>query len=311
MDSGILAEAADWILLFQSGNVSEQQREAFERWRATSPAHAQAWQRAEALLTTFDRIPEGVGSEALQRVSRVSRRRALRGLALLVLVAPTAWYVRSQLGGRWHESAVTARGQRRSMSLPDGTSVVLNTDSAIDVRFTQDKKEITLTRGEILITSHHDGRVDDRPFFVRTVQGSLRPLGTRFSVRLLGDATRVAVFEHAVEISPLGAEARVLSERQQATFTARGILATSSVEDSDALWERGMLLLKNHRLADVVAELGRYRAGVLRCDPAVADLRVSGALSLDDTDRALRVLAQMLPVRIESSQPNEILISPR
>jgi transmembrane sensor len=197
------------------------------------------------------------------------------------------------------------------MSLPDGTSVVLNTDSAIEVQFTQDKKEITLARGEILITSHHDGRVDDRPFLVRTAQGSLRALGTRFSVRLLGDATRVAVFEHAVEISPLGAETRILSEREQATFTTRGIGATSAVEDSDALWERGMLMLKNHRLADAVAELGRYRAGILRCDPAVADLRVSGALSLDDSDRALRVLEQMLPVRIDSTRPNEIVISPR
>jgi len=311
VDNGILAEAADWILLFQSGHVSEQQREAFERWRATSPAHAEAWQRAETLLTTFDRIPKGVGSQALQGTSRVSRRRALRSLVTLVVAAPTVWYVSSQLRGRWEETAVTARGQRRTMQLPDGTTVVLNTDSAIDVRFTPDKKEITLARGEILVTSGHDDRSDDRPLLVRTAHGSLRALGTRFSVRLMADATRSAVFEHAVEVVPVAAGARVLSDGQQATFTARGIVSMATVDDNDALWERGMLLLKNVRLADALAELGRYRTDVLRCDPAVADLRVSGALSLDDTDRALRVLGQMLPLRIDSSRPNEIFISPR
>lgn len=311
IDSDILAEAADWILLIQSGKLTQQQREAFEQWRARSPAHAQAWQRAEALLTTFDRIPGSIGSKTLQGVPKMSRRRALRGLALLVVVAPTAWYVSSQVRGRWQDTAFTARGQRRSMSLPDGTRVVLNTDSAIDIQFTPDKKEITLARGEILITSGHDDSADDRPLLVRTVHGSLRALGTRFSVRLIDNATRMAVFEHAVEISPLAADARILTRGQQATFAGRGILSTSTVDDSDALWERGMLLLKNLRLADVVAELSRYRTDVLRCDPAVADLRVSGALSLDDTDRALRVLTQMLPLRIESARPNEIVISPR
>lgn len=311
IDSGILAEAAEWILLFQSQNVSEQQRAAFEQWRARSPAHAQAWQRAEALLTTLDHIPSGVGSKALQGVSKMSRRRALRGLALLLVAAPTAWYVSLQARGHWRETAVTARGTRRSMSLPDGTIVVLNTDSAIDIQFTHDKKEITLTRGEILVTSSHEGPSDERPLLVRTAHGSLHALGTRFSVRLIDGATRIAVFEHAVEVSPLGADARILRDGQQATFTGRGILSISTVDDSDALWERGMLLLKNRRLADVIAELNRYRTDVLRCDPAVADLRVSGALSLDDTDRALRVLSQMLPLRMESARPNEIVISPR
>jgi transmembrane sensor len=311
IDKSILTEAADWILLFQSGNVNEQQREAFERWRARSPAHAEAWQRAEALLSTFDRIPNKIGSQALQGASGVSRRRALRGLLMLVVAAPAVWYVSSQLRGDWQETAVTARGQRKSMQLPDGTTVVLNTDSAVDVRFTRDTKEITLTRGEILITSGHDDRSDDRPLLVRTPHGSLRALGTRFSVRLMDEATRSAVFDHAIEISPVAATARILNDGQQATFTAQGIVSTSAVDDSDALWERGMLLLKNVRLADAVAELGRYRTEVLRCDPAVADLRVSGSLSLDDTDRALAVLVELLPLRIDSSRPNEIVISPR
>lgn len=61
-----------------------------------------------------------------------------------------------------------------------------------------------------------------------------------------------------------------------------------------------MLYAEEMRLADVLSEIGRYRSGVLRCDPAVADLRVSGAFQLEDTDRVLAVLAQTLPVRLDA-----------
>lgn len=60
-----------------------------------------------------------------------------------------------------------------------------------------------------------------------------------------------------------------------------------------------MLLAKNMPLADVVAEIARYRTGRLHCDPAVAQLRLSGTLSLKDTDASLALLAQSLPVQIE------------
>ncbi|MGT2491756.1 hypothetical protein ACU4GD_17580 [Cupriavidus basilensis] len=52
------------------------------------------------------------------------------------------------------------------------------------------------------------------------------------------------------------------------------------------------------RLADVLAELARYRTGRIVCDPRVADLRISGAYHLRDTDQTLRFLAQSQPVAV-------------
>jgi transmembrane sensor len=83
------------------------------------------------------------------------------------------------------------------------------------------------------------------------------------------------------------------------------------VDGSAALWEQGMLLAKNMRLGDVIAELARQRPGVLQCDPAVADLRVSGAISLDDTDAGLELLAGTLPVRIERRTRYWVTVRPR
>jgi transmembrane sensor len=72
-----------------------------------------------------------------------------------------------------------------------------------------------------------------------------------------------------------------------------------------------MLLARNMRLADVVAEMSRYRSGVLRCDPAVAELRVSGAVSLADTDAGLALLARSLPLRIEQASRYWVTVAPR
>lgn len=72
-----------------------------------------------------------------------------------------------------------------------------------------------------------------------------------------------------------------------------------------------MLLARDMRLGDVIAELSRYRPGVLRCDPAVAELRVTGAISLKDTDAALRLLSNNLPVHIELRTPYLVTVAPR
>ncbi len=68
-------------------------------------------------------------------------------------------------------------------------------------------------------------------------------------------------------------------------------------------WTQGQLVAKRMRLGDLTAELSRYRHGWLRCDPAIAQLEVSGVFQLDDIDRALSALSDSLPVRIERFTP--------
>jgi transmembrane sensor len=70
------------------------------------------------------------------------------------------------------------------------------------------------------------------------------------------------------------------------------------VPASAAASTKGVLVADNLRLDELLAELARYRPGLLRCDAAVAGLTVNGVFSLRDTDRALRNLALALPVQI-------------
>ena len=110
------------------------------------------------------------------------------------------------------------------------------------------------------------------------------------------------VLEGTVEIAPRDGDAPLrLRAGQKAVFSRSLVEASAPVDPIDTAWLRGLLVAERMRLADFITELGRYRSGVLRCDPSVADLVISGVYPLDDSDAILQSVAQALPVRIRAT----------
>ncbi|THF66167.1 FecR family protein [Pseudothauera nasutitermitis] len=313
-DFALLKEAADWATTLHFGTPSSAEHDAFERWRGQSPQHEAAWARAQSVLSAFGQLDGDTGKGTLHALERMrGRRRSLRVLGALLLAAPAGWLAWNQAPWReWSADLATVTGERRTWMLPDDSRLVLNTASAVNIAYGEAERRIVLVEGEILVTTHADPSPVFRPFIVETAQGQIRALGTRFGVRRVDDdRTRVSVFEHAVEIQPLDGPPRILQAGEQADFDAFGVRAGKPVDAGAALWEHGMLVARNMRLAEVVAELGRHRRGILRCDPAVADLRVSGSISLGDSDAALALLAQTMPLRVARITPYWITVAPR
>jgi len=123
----------------------------------------------------------------------------------------------------------------------------------------------------------------------------------------------VAVLEHAVAIAPEHApwpETRV-EAGQKARFDSQRIIASSASDALSAEWANGHLVVHDWRLQDLLAELSRYRAGLLGCDPQVANLRLSGAYPLGDTDQALAVIARAVPVEIVRRTNYWVRLRPR
>lgn len=312
-DRALLEEAAGWLVRFRSEALSASDHAAFERWRGRSPAHAAAWARAQDMLRSFGQVPPALGAQALRGLDRPGRRQVLRTVAGLLALGPAAWLAWRELPWReWAADARTAAGEQRRLQLADGTQLILNTATAVDILYTADQRVVWLRAGEILLTTGKDPSPVLRPFIVRTAQGTVQALGTRFLVRDEGRRVRVAVFEGAVDIGPAGGGAhRVLQAMQQTVFDAGHVAAATDADAAQASWEHGMLAATNWRLADLVDELARYRRGFLRCDPAVADLRVSGAFPLHDIDAGLRLLEKTLPVRISRVTPYWVSVTAR
>ncbi len=296
-----LQEAARWHAQF-GDSASDGDRSAWQRW-LNEPVNRWAWQRVEQMRRQLLGLPGQLASDTLELASegrRSSRRALLKGFVLFAGTGAMGWSAwRHGPTNRWLADQHTATGEIRAITLADGSTLTLNTASAADVRFDATQRLIVLRQGEILIETAHDQHATARPFLVDTTHGRIRALGTRFSVRQLEDRTRVAVDEHRVEIVTAGKSRALCDAGQRMEFTRNAITAPVATASSDSAWRRGMLVADNWRLDDFLRELSRYRSGILRCDPAIADHRISGAFRIDDTDQALAALVRLFPVRVE------------
>ena len=297
----VLDAAIAWQLSLDSGDGDLVAREAFSQWLASDEEHARAW-RQLGLLDQRVSMTSGPARAALLQ-SREGIRRQVRklgsGVASIVAVIGLALFV----GDRylpldyWLADQRTATGEQRTLRLSDGTLVNLNTHSAMDVRFDEKQRLIILQEGEILVETGHG---DARPFIVETREGSMRALGTRFLVKREEEGTRLSVLQSAVAAHPeSSAEEQILREGQQVLMRNNGLGPIIALNLGADAWTRGMLVVDNVRLEDLVHELGRYRRGYVGVAPQVADLRITGSFPLHDTDQALNALLPTLPVQIE------------
>jgi transmembrane sensor len=303
VSSSVLDAAIAWQLSLDSGNPVE--REEFAKWHAAHEEHARAWRQLGMLDQRFS-VASGPARTALLQ-SRASIRRRVRklgsGVASLVAVIGLALFA----GDRylpidyWLADQRTATGEQRTLRLTDGTLINLNTHSAVDVRFDEKQRLVVLQEGEILVETGHG---DARPFIVETREGSLRALGTRFLVRREDDGTRLSVLQSAVAAHPQSSpEEQILHEGQQVLMRGNGLGPITALNLGADAWTRGMLVVDNARLEDLVHELARYRRGHLGLAPEIADLRITGSFPLYDTDKALNALLPTLPVQIEQHTP--------
>ncbi|KVX58775.1 FecR domain-containing protein [Burkholderia cepacia] len=299
----VARRAVEWWVDRQAGRTGEAFDAALARWRAEDPAHDAAWRHIETMQHRLGGLTAGLDPQAAHAAllsPRAGRRRAaVKALAVLLFAGGAAWMAEpARRAAIWPADLRTAVGERRTVTLADRTVVVLDTDTALDVRFDAAARRLRLLCGTIMVTSGHDDRVPARPLVVATAQGELRPLGTRFAVRQRDGATRVEVFAGAVRVQPddAAAGARVIAAGEGADFTRDAIGVQAPLDAYASAWTGGMLVASRMRLADLVAELDRYRRGSLRCDAAVADLRVSGTYPLDDPARVLDTLKATLPI---------------
>ncbi|MCI3207861.1 MULTISPECIES: FecR domain-containing protein [Pandoraea] len=306
----VVERASLWLARLWSETVTAEDIAACERWRAAHPDHERAWARLGVIgqkfqaLESLESLPPRVAFETLTarpspRVANAGRRRALRVFGGVITLAGAGYTLRrSPMWDTVVADYATGVGEVRQVTLADGTRLWLDTASAVDVRFSPGERRIALRRGRICVET--GAARHGTPLVVATRQGEIRDIGTRFTVRDDGNRTQVAVFDGIVLVQPTdGTRTQRLDAGQAASFSSTDIDpadASATFDENAAAWTRAQLIVERMRLGDLVDILARYRRGILRCDAAVADLRVSGVFSLADTDRALSSLAVGLPV---------------
>lgn len=312
LDNAIAEQAIEWMVLFRSGEATPDDNQRFCAWCSADPRHALAWERMQGILRrSFAPIREAEGrspgqADAVKRVilhppasgMSAERRKILRGTLVFAAASVTTGLLvnRSWPLGTLTADLSTGTGQRKQHALPDGSTLVLNARSAVDIDYSASRRRIHLRQGGVIATVVADGA---RPFIVETPDGSARALGTRFLVQREANQTLALVLQHSIRISN-GKEDQVLNTGDAVYYDRRAIGPVSAGFSGRAAWAEGMLVANDENLADVIAALRPYRKGFIRLSPKAGHLRVLGAFSLDDTDNVLRSLEQTMPLRIRN-----------
>lgn len=289
------------MLELQSAPASESAREAWTRWRAQHPSHELAWQRIESVRDRFGGLSTTavVAHATLAPRGSFQRRHAVKALAVLFFSAGIAWTVEEKSHWQpWRADLRTGVGEQRRTTLADGTVLMLNADTAVNVRIGPDERRLQLVAGEIYVATAKD----ERPFRIETKQGLAQALGTRFTVRSIDDLAGVAVFEGAVRLTPAtaGVNALVLQAGQAANFTRDAVDVAQAADENSKAWVDGTLVARGMRLKDFLSELSRYTPHTLGCDPAVADLRVSGTYPVAQVPLILDAVSTTLSLQVET-----------
>jgi transmembrane sensor len=316
----VARQAIEWLVELQSGHADDATKAELAAWLAEHPDHLLAWQHIEAVNGRLATLGNSTSANTVHALlashgnSPVDgrRRRATKVMLLLATAGGSAWLAHYfDLFGLSGEERTTI-GQRRTLSLPEGTRVVMGTDTRVRVRYGPMERRIELLQGEIMLTTAPDTNPQARPLLVATSYGLVQPLGTVFSVRMLNEVARVEVFQQRVRIIPQAEpdHAVTLAAGQRAELTPYQVSTPVSLDEAAGAWADGMIVAANTRLQDFVDELSRYRRGYLGCSPEVADLRVSGTYPLGDTDRILRALTQSQPLQLHYVSPYWVRLLP-
>lgn len=286
------------LRLRESGHDPALQQQCAQ-WRSSHHENEQAWQRVVHLHQDLDlrAIPgAGLALHTLETSQqRLRRRQALKLLGGVVMAGSASWLAKDlDTVSAWTSDYATGTGERRVFTLPDGSLMQLNTCSAVDLAFHDQRRLVRLKHGELMINCN-----PRQPLLVQTRDALLEGFEGRFVAYQDSDYTRVSVSHGKVAIHRPGAgQLQWIEGGQNWRLDAQGAQRLAHMEMDAMAWTEGLIVTQDMRLSNFLAQVSRYRHGYLGCSNDIADLRLSGVFRLEDPEQLLRLLPQTLPVRL-------------
>ena len=307
-------EAALWLVRLDNGAADDERGEDFLNWLKADPHHAEVfeslavdWGEIAAVSrqkTKVDVAPEAPTQTVVKPVA--ARRRFLLGIsaaALSILVAGVALFALLRDAPAPMEIYATDIGERRDVTLTDGSILRLNTNSQVQVSYAKDHRRLHLVSGEAFFDVVKDA---GRSFQVMAGMGQITALGTAFNVRINNGQVHVLITEGRVRIKGENAGAdfiAMLKAGQQARYDTH-IHSISDVGEADIettlAWHEGMIIFRDYTLAEAISEINRHTSTrIIIPDSELRQMRVGGYFRLGDTNILLRALADAFDLQLD------------
>lgn len=334
-------EAVAWHSRLTSGETEAAERACFDAWRDQSPAHAKAYRKIEKLWqllddsllkTEYQRRQNSAANHILANtpapLNRTRRYRTKASLsqhpsrlhhwsiglatAAILLLALTLKLYPDYLQAPW-AGYRTHIGEQASAKLADGSTVYLNTDTALDVTLDEHERRVVLLKGEAEFEVAYD---KNRPFRVKAGNTSTEALDTHFIIRYNGDSGMVTLLEGKVRTTRISAQGEFISARDlhPGEFVAFNPYMLGELEAADLTaanaWRSGRLIMNFVPLQQVIVEINRYRRGQVKLiNHELANREINVAIDINHIDAWLDALKDSLPLHIHRVGPFVLLNS--
>ena len=329
-------QAAEWFIVNQDPAPDHSQRTAFIAWLKSSPIHIEEYlgvalvardlrkatdDSDEAMETLLEQARADAAGRVVAMPSLKARelprqyfvhsRRWSIAAAAIVAAVSFAWWISAEHSGTESQRYLTRHGEQSLQRLADGSTLHLNTDTAVEVRFDEGSRSVRLETGQAFFTVAHG---DSRRFRVMAGETEIVAVGTQFDVRLKGRSTVLTVVEGQVDVRAGDRQgaAQVQAMRVAAGYRLQidGDIMPAQSERVDArgavAWLQRKIVFEREPLGEVTDEFNRY--GVVQFvieDAGLRALPVSGVFNAYDTDSFAAFLASLDGIRVERT-PGEI-----
>ncbi|MDC0598310.1 FecR domain-containing protein [Gammaproteobacteria bacterium] len=338
-------EASSWLARLDAGDLSEEDSIEFRHWLSEREEHCNTIVEMAVLWDDLDVL------SCLSRLMPLEQMQQRQGgflswpiklpvVPLLVtcssmviaIVFLFQFSINSGLKEDVSSKAVvsfyqTSVGQQKNIELPDGSRIILNTNSLVEIAFNQRQRNLRLIKGEAHFEIAHDA---NRPFLVHAGEGIVRAIGTAFSVHLDGESVEVIVTEGVVEVTPdadveedffvdlektsVQSEMVRVAAGQGAEYKDEVIQFVQTIEsdqiESKLSWHQGMLMFNGDPLEEVVKELVRYtNMEIIISDPEIRNIGVGGYFKTGETEAFLSVLEDGFGIEVNRIDENLVYLS--
>lgn len=317
-DEDVRQEAIAWLARLRGADGNADHK-AFEDWYAADPRHADIY---DDVLTNWDAMAaagktpaaHGRRKKARSATSRVmgwgAVAAAIAGALLLIPGSPLSL---SGPAGSGHTTQLVSQvGEIRTMDLPDGSQVTLDTDSRLAILYSDDERRLRLDSGRARFRVAHG---DPRAFLVEAGTTEVIAHGTVFDVAVSGPRVAVALIEGSVEVRQPAPDA--LPKALSATTLSPGqrlLVAEGSkpqpLKSEELRWASGMLSFSDTQVGEVAEAANRYSSvKILIADQEVAQLRFTGTFDPRKPDAFALSLASMFGLTVTPTGDGSLLLS--
>ncbi|MBL4837574.1 MAG: FecR domain-containing protein [Kordiimonadaceae bacterium] len=314
-------EASEWVARLDGRDLSEKDKKEFRDWHARSPKHRQEFKVCAEIWDQFDTLwQEELLADNDNRHKGIVPKKFKYGA---LVAASLAFFVMSMVGADVFNDKInhpllyaTQVGEYKKVTLADKSVMTLNTNSQIEILYSDKTRKIRLIRGEASFDVTKD---KDRPFLVYAGYGLVRAVGTAFVVQLNRDKVEVTVTEGQVELAAYSPETKNLSLDAQPDNVPK-ILASlnagqrakfdTTIEKLETVplneikkavsWQTGTLFFDGETLEEVIAEFGRYTTlQIIISDPEIRGIKVSGMFVSNDASAFLNALDEYFDISVQ------------